>query len=198
MTLRLENIEQQANLFTEEEIGSSVINEINKIVNINKSYQASREFIIKGKYTNEQRIQYLTVLDSIFINKPSARVKTTDYDNKPYLITFFDDFLNFLISTDFSKNELKVCLAIYSILAESNTYGNILLCANNELISKKSGIDKTNISKVMKTLITKDFIRKTKEGSLLLNYNFFYRGSKVDYDRFTNVFDNNNNKGDLK
>jgi predicted transcriptional regulator len=186
-------IESQIDLYTEEEIGNNTLNEVNKIVNINKSYKASRDFIIKGNYNSKEKIQFLNILESLYISKPSAKVKTSDYDNKPYLITFFNDFLDFLINSDFSKNELKVCLAIYSILEENNTYGNILISANNEILSKKSGIDKSNISKVIKTLIKKGFMKKSNEGALFLNYNFFYRGSKVDYDRFTQKYNNNNN-----
>lgn len=188
-------LKDQIEIYTDTEIGNSILNEVNKIVNINKSYTASRDFIIKANYNSTEKIQFLNILESLYINKPSKKISTTNYDNKPYLITFFNDFLAFLIGSDFSKNELKVCLAIYSILEENNTYGNILVCATNELLSKKSGIDKSNISKVLKTLIQKDFIKKTTDGSIMLNYNFFYRGSKVDYDIFTNKYDNNNNKG---
>lgn len=196
MSLNL-SIQNQLEPFSDEEVGNKTLDEVNKIVNINKSYQASRDYIIKNNYTTGQKIQYMNLLEILYINKPQKKVKTSDYDNKPYTITFFNDFLDFLITNDFSKNELKVCLAVYSILEENNTYGNILVSVNNELLSLKSGIDKSNISKVIKALIKKDFMKRTQDGSIFLNYNFFYRGSKVDYDRFKDKYDNNKNKGDL-
>lgn len=183
-------LKEQIEVYTDSEIGNTTLNEVHKIVNINKSYTASRDYIIKGNYNSNEKIQFLNILESLYINKPSQKVKTTNYDNKPYLITFFNDFLEYLLKSDLSKNELKLCFSIYSILEENNTYGNVLICATNELLSKKSGIDKSNISKVLKTLIQKDFIKKTDDGSIMLNYNFFYRGSKVDYDTFANKYDN--------
>lgn len=126
--------------------------EFSKILNVNKTYKASRDYIIKNsKYTNEQKIKYFEFLDVIFKPK-AAKIQTSNYDGKPYVIAFFNDFLDFINEKRLTPNELKICLSIYSILNETNTYGNVLISVSNTLIASKTKLDKTNVSKAIKTL----------------------------------------------
>jgi DNA-binding MarR family transcriptional regulator len=102
---------------------------------------------------------------------------------------FFEDFLKFLKEKSFSINEFKVLLAIYTILNESNIYGNVLLNLNKKTLSEKSGVDITNIGKIIKKLIEKNVL-KNEDKNIYLNYSFFYRGSKIDYDLYTEIYNN--------
>ncbi len=175
--------------FTKEEI-NNYFEELSKISNITKnSYEKSRELIILSTiYPSEDKLKMLKMLDVLYI-KTNSKIKTSNYNGKIYCQMFFDDFLAFLNEKAFSINEFKILLAIYSILNDSNTYGNILLTLNKKTLSEKSGIDITNIGKIIKKLIQKDILR-SQDKSLYLNYNYFYRGSKIDYDMYTEIYNN--------
>lgn len=186
------NIEETIESFTDEEASENDVLEFNKILNINKSYVKSRDYIILNKiYTPEQKVRFMNFLEVVY-QKKSVEIKTSKYDNKPYVQTFFNDFLEFLNDNNLTQNELKMCLAIYSILNESNTYGNILLSFNNKVLSDKTRIDASNISKVIKSLEVKKVLVR-KESSLYLNYNFFYRGDKIKYDLYKRTYDSISN-----
>src|ERR1700693_4306722 len=87
--------------------------EFSVILNVNKSYKACRDYIIKNsKYTNEQKIKYFEFLDVVFTKK-TAKIQTSNYDGKPYVMAFFNDFLDFINEKRLTPNELKICLAIY-------------------------------------------------------------------------------------
>jgi predicted transcriptional regulator len=186
--MNLYAIEDQVEVFSNEIAGEADFNQISKIININKHYKPCRDFIIKNEnYSTEQKIRFFEMLDVIY-RKKNTEIKTSNYDNKPYTMTFFSDFLNFLANNNLSQNEIKLCMAIYAILEETNTFGNVLLSVSNSMLAEKTGIDTTNISKSIKSLSQKGLIKK-QEGALYLNYQYFYRGSKVDYDRFKKKFD---------
>ncbi len=182
-------IEDQMDIFSNEKAGEDDFNEISKILNVNKHYKQSRNYIIKNeKYTNEQKIRFFEMLDVIY-KKKNPEIRTSNYENKPYTMTFMKDFLYFLANNNLSQNEMKLCMAIYVILDESNTYGNVLLSVSNSIFAEKTNIDVSNISKTIKSLCEKGMIKR-QDGAIYLNYQYFYRGSKVDYDRFKKQFDN--------
>lgn len=182
-------IREEAELFCDDPLESSDLDEVSKIVGINKGYRASREHIILStKYTPDQKIVYMNILDSIY-KKDTKKVKTSNYDNKPYCITFFDDFLHFLCNNNLSQNELKLCMAIYKILHAQNGFGNVLLNYSNESLASHTNINITNISRTLKGLCEKGIIKK-EGGTLLLNYNFFFRGSKIEYDNYAEKYEN--------
>ena len=182
-------IEDQMDIFSNEKAGEDDFNEISKILNVNKHYKQSRNYIIKNeKYTNEQKIRFFEMLDVIY-KKKNPEIRTSNYENKPYTMTFMKDFWYFLANNNLSQNEMKLCMAIYVILDESNTYGNVLLSVSNSIFAEKTNIDVSNISKTIKSLCEKGMIKR-QDGAIYLNYQYFYRGSKVDYDRFKKQFDN--------
>ncbi|MBK4736317.1 hypothetical protein [Noviherbaspirillum pedocola] len=191
------DIEKTIETFTDEETSESDVLEFNKILNINKGYIKSRDYIILNDlYTPEQKVKFMNFLEVIY-QKKGLEVKTSKYDNKPYVQTFFNDFLDFLNSNNLTQNELKLCLAIYSILNESNTYGNVLLTFDNKTLSEKTKIDPSNISKVIKSLEEKKVLVR-KGRALYLSYNLFFRGDKVKYDLYKKTYDgvsNANNEG---
>lgn len=183
------SIDEEINAYDEELADTADFNEITKIINTQKNFKRCREFIIKhDTYSNEQKIRFFEMLDLIYKRK-NTEVRTSNYDGKPYSMTFFNDFLAFLNNNYLTQNEMKFIISIYAILSESNTYGNVLLSVTNQTLSKKSGIDLTNISKTIKSLVAKGLIKK-QESSIYLNYEYFFRGSKIEYDRFKNKFDN--------
>ncbi|MGJ7914793.1 hypothetical protein ACI48D_04840 [Massilia sp. LXY-6] len=183
------DIEETIATFTDEEASESDVLEFNKILNINKGYVKSRDYIILHKiYTPEQKIKFMNFLEVVY-QKKGVEVKTSKYDSKPYVQTFFNDFLEFLNANNLTQNELKMCLAIYSILSESNTYGNILLSFNNKDLSAKTKIDVSNISKVIKSLEAKKVLVR-RDQTLYLNYNYFFRGDKIKYDSYKKIYDN--------
>lgn len=183
------NIQDRMENFTDEEIAEYEVLEFNKIININKGYSKSRDYIILNEnYSPDQKIKFINFLEVVF-EKKAREVKTSKYDNKPYVQAFFNDFLEFLNNNNLTQNELKICLAIFSILNDSNTYGNVLLNFNNKSLAEKTKIDSSNISKVIKSLEIKNILIK-KDNSLFLNYNFFFRGDKIKYDLYKKNFDN--------
>lgn len=182
------SIDDEITAYDEELADTADFNEITKIINTQKNFKRCREFIIKhDTYSNEQKIRFFEMLDLIYKRK-NTEVRTSNYDGKPYSMTFFNDFLDFLNNNYLTQNEMKFIISIYAILSESNTYGNVLLSVTNQTLSQKSGIDLTNISKTIKSLVAKGLIKK-QESSIYLNYEYFFRGSKIEYDRFKSKFD---------
>ncbi|KVV20893.1 hypothetical protein WK78_26655 [Burkholderia cepacia] len=186
-------IREEAELFTDEIVESTDIDEVSKIIGAHKYYNKCREHIIVStKYTAEQKLVYMNILDANY-KKENKQVKSSNYDNKPYCITFFEDFTNFLCNNNLSQNELKLCMAIYRILNKQNAYGNVLLNYSNETLASYTNINITNISRTLKGLCDKGLIKK-EGGTLALNYNFFFRGNKVEYDNYTERYENMGNE----
>lgn len=186
----MKNIKEElTNHFTKEEV-NNYFEELSKISNITKnSYEKSRELIIiSNDYLNDDKLKMLKMLDVLY-TKTSKKINTSNYDGKVYCQMFFEDFLKFLKEKSFSINEFKVLLAIYTILNESNIYGNVLLNLNKKTLSEKSGVDITNIGKIIKKLVEKNVL-KNEDKNIYLNYSFFYRGSKIDYDLYTEIYNN--------
>ena len=128
------------------------------------------------------------MLDVLY-TKTSKKITTSNYDGKVYCQLFFEDFLKFIKESSFSINEFKVLLAIYAILNESNIYGNVLLNLNQKDLSQKTKIDPSNLNKVIKKLIEKNLLKKENK-NIYLNYQYFFRGSKVDYDLYGEIYSN--------
>lgn len=173
--------------FEEKEV-NGYFEELTKISNITKnSYEKSRELILLCKdYPDENKLKMLKMLDVLYV-KNNKKINTSNYDNKAYCQMFFEDFLAFLDNNQLSINELKVIFSIYKILNESNTYGNILINLNQKYLSEITKIDASNLSKVIKKLIDKNLLKKENK-NIYLNYNYFFRGSKVDYDLYGEIY----------
>lgn len=173
--------------FEEKEV-NGYFEELTKISNITKnSYEKSRELILLCKdYLDENKLKMLKMLDVLYV-KNNKKINTSNYDNKAYCQMFFEDFLAFLDNNQLSINELKVIFSIYKILNESNTYGNILINLNQKHLSEITKIDASNLSKVIKKLIDKNLLKKENK-NIYLNYNYFFRGSKVDYDLYGEIY----------
>jgi predicted transcriptional regulator len=173
--------------FEEKEV-NGYFEELTKISNITKnSYEKSRELILLCKdYPDENKLKMLKMLDVLYV-KNNKKINTSNYDNKAYCQMFFEDFLAFLDDNQLSINELKVIFSIYKILNESNTYGNILINLNQKYLSEITKIDASNLSKVIKKLIDKNLLKKENK-NIYLNYNYFFRGSKVDYDLYGEIY----------
>lgn len=184
----MENIKENLlNHFNKEEV-NDYFQELSKIFNITKnSFEKSRELItLSNDYSNDDKLKMLKMLDVLY-NKNTKKINTSNYDGKVYCQMFFEDFLKFLKENSFSINEFKVLLAIYTILNESNIYGNVLLNLSKKSLSEKSGVDITNIGKIIKKLTEKNIL-KNENKNIYVNYNYFFRGSKVDYDLYGEIY----------
>lgn len=179
--------EELNNHFTKEEV-NNYFEELSKISNITKnSYEKSRELIItSNNYLNDDKLMMLKMLDVLY-TKTFKRINTSSYDGKVYCQMFFEDFLEFLKEKSFSINEFKVLLAIYTILNECEKFGNALMNLSQKALSEKSGVDITNIGKIIKKLVQKDIL-KNENKNIYINYNYFWRGSKIDYDDYTKTY----------
>lgn len=163
--------------------------ELSKLLNIAKnSYYRTRDIIIdSNEIENNDKKKLLTMLDSAY-QKQKKALPTSDYDNKPYTQLFFDDFLEFINNNNLKMNEFKVVLAIYKILHTTNTYGNILLNFNLQRLSEVAQVPYKNLNRTIKDLIEKDIIIKDKHNSLYLNCQYFFRGTKKDYDMYQDLY----------
>lgn len=183
------NIKETLKLFHDPREVNEYFDELSKMLNIAKnSYLATRTLIINNdNIHNNDKNKMLLMLDSLYQRKPN-QLPTTDYNDKPYTQLFFEEFLDFLKSTNLKMNEFKVVLAIYEILNHSNTYGNVLINASNKLLSEKTGIAYSNINKDIKSLVNKNILIKDENGSLYLNCQYFFRGTKKDYDIYSDLY----------
>ncbi len=179
--------EQLINHFTKKEV-NSYFEELSKISNITKnSYKKSRELIINSNnYLNDDKLKMLEMLDVLY-TKTYKKINTSNYDGKVYCQLFFEDFLNFLEKNQLSINELKVLFSIYKTLNEANEFGNVLLNLNQKDLAEKTKIDASNLNKVIKKLIEKNLLKKENK-NIYLNYQYFYRGSQVDYDIYSEKY----------
>ena len=186
----MKNIKEELNNhFSKEEV-NNYFEELSKISNITKnSFEKSRELIITSNdYSNDDKLKMLKMLDVLY-TKTSKKITTSHYDGKVYCQLFFEDFLKFIKESSFSINEFKVLLAIYTILNEQGRFGNCLMNLSKKDLSEKSGVDITNIGKTIKKLIEKKVL-KSQNKSIYINYNYFYRGSKIDYDLYSEIYSN--------
>lgn len=152
------------------------------------SYYKAREFtMLSETFSNKDKLTMLAMLDSLFMSPAKPKLNTSDYDDKPYTQVFFRDLLNFIQTSSLKMNEFKICLGIYDTLAESNTYGNVLLNFNLKKLSEKTGIPYKNIHKDIKSLIEKNILQK-HDDNLYLNYSLFFRGNKIDYDNYKDLY----------
>ena len=183
-------------IFEEEEVNKYVI-EIIKILSItnNKLTLAIDHVLTNTNYSAKDRVMLNKMINSLF-KYNAKKIKTSHYDNKPYTQLFFNDFLAFINTEKLSMNEFKLILGIYSILEKSNTFGNILLSLDLHLLSEKTQIDYSNLNKIIKSLENKKIIIKENK-SLFLNYNLFYRGSMINYDMYSEIF-NSKDKEKIK
>lgn len=181
--------EELNNHFSKEEV-NNYFEKLSKISNITKnSYEKSREIIIMSvNYSNEDKLKMLKMLEVLY-SKTSKKISTSNYDGKVYCQVFFEDFLNFLEKNQLSINELKVLFSIYKTLNEANIYGNVLLNLNQKNLSEKTKIDPSNLNKVIKKLIEKNLLKKDNK-DIYLNYQYFFRGSKIDYDLYGEIYSN--------
>ncbi len=179
--------EQLINHFTKKEV-NSYFEELSKISNITKnSYKKSRELIINSNnYLNDDKLKMLEMLDVLY-TKTYKKINTSNYDGKVYCQLFFEDFLNFLEKNQLSINELKVLFSIYKTLNEANEFGNVLLNLNQKDLAEKTKIDTSNLNKVINKLIEKNLLKKENK-NIYLNYQYFYRGSQVDYDIYRDKY----------
>lgn len=173
--------------FSKEEV-NNYFEELSKISNLTKnSFEKSRELIIiSSKYLNDDKLKMLKMLDVLYVKK-HKKIINSNYDNKVYCQLFFEDFLKFIKESSFSINEFKILLAIYSILNDSEKFGNALLNISKKSLSEKSGIDITNIGKIIKKLVEKEVL-KNVDKNIYLNYQYFFRGSQVDYDIYSEKY----------
>ena len=183
-------------IFEEEEVNKYVL-EVVKILSItNNKLTLAIDYVLTNKnYSAEDRVMLNKMINSLF-KYNAKKIKTSQYDNKPYAQLFFNDFLTFINNEKLSMNEFKLVLGIYSILEKSNTYGNILLSLDLHLLAKKTQIDYSNLNKIIKSLEKKKIIIKENK-SLFLNYNLFYRGSMINYDIYSEIF-NSKDKEKIK
>jgi predicted transcriptional regulator len=152
------------------------------------SYYKAREFtLLSDTFSNKDKLTMLKMLDSLFMTPGKKNLETSDYDEKPYTQMFFSDLLKFIQTSNLKMNEFKVVLAIYEVLAGANTYGNVLLNFSLKKLSEKTGIPYKNINKDIKSLIEKGVLKKTND-DLFLNYSLFYRGNKIDYDNYKDLY----------
>lgn len=173
--------------FSKEEV-NNYFEELSKISNITKnSYKKSRELIIKSNnYLNDDKLKMLEMLDVLY-TKTYKKINTSNYDGKAYCQLFFEDFLNFLEKNQLSINELKVLFSIYKTLNHANEFGNVLLNLNQKDLAEKTKIDASNLNKVIKKLIEKNLLKKENK-NIYLNYQYFWRGSQVDYDIYSEKY----------
>jgi predicted transcriptional regulator len=163
--------------------------EINKLVNVaQSSYLKTRQLVINNeKLDNNDKNTIMLMLDSLWATNRKDKLKSSDYDEKPYTQMFFSDLLKFIQTSNLKMNEFKVVLGIYEILNEANTYGNVLINFNIKKLADKTGINYSNIFKDINSLVKKNILIK-REDNLYLNYNLFYRGNKQSYDNYKDIY----------
>lgn len=184
------DIKEKLNLHHDPREVNLYFEDISKMLNIAKNnYHKTRDLIIDNtQLLNSDKKKILDMLDCLY-QKKSKDLPTTDYEEKPYTQLFFRDFLSFIKTENLRMNELKIIMAIYDILEEKNTFGNVLLNASKKLLSDKTGINITNIQKDIKSLIAKKILIRDEYESLYLNYRYFFRGTKKDYDVYSGLYE---------
>ncbi len=161
-----------------------------KVISLNEnSMKRARDYVVKSDgYTGDVKIKLLDIIETSFSKKKQI-VRTTEYDGKPYAMVFMDNLLDFIFKNDFTKNEQQIIYAIYKVLNSTNSFGNVLISVNHQQLSQIANVNTTNISRIFKSLIGKGFLKKDKFGSIYLNYHYFFKGSKLQYDEYKEKYD---------
>ncbi|GAB3374751.1 replication protein [Massilia agri] len=162
--------------------------DINKVLNVCKnSYKESRKLIIlSDEYNGDQKLKMIEMIDVLYSNKRRELV-TSDYDGKVYTQLFFSDFLKFINTNDLTMNEFKIILAVYEMLKRNDKFGNVLLSCNLTSLAKAANVSYKNINKTITSLIEKNILTR-EEKDLYLNYKYFFRGTKLDYDLYKDLY----------
>lgn len=172
-----------------EERKIELVNKVMELLSVGKTMPQTTHLIYTSEFSSEDKKQMFDILMSVG-NYRIPKIKTSNYDDKPYTIMFIKDFLAFLTNpnNNLTKNELMTLMTIFLKIEEANSISNVLMNINQSAIAKKLGIDPRNMSYVMKGLQEKGIIKKN-DGSLYINYNYFFKGSKAQYDNYKKVFD---------
>lgn len=170
------------------------IEEVKKIVSIHKNgIKASRDFVIKNStYTNEEKIMYLDILDSLNNVNVRGKLKTTNYEGKVYSFLFIREFVNFLRnpSNNFTFSEFKLLLTIYEMIVEANAISNVLVGVKKKYLAEQAGIGYKNLNKVFHSLKTKNILKEDENGSLYINCEYFFMGNSMNYDLYKVQYEN--------
>ena len=186
------------NEYIQEELHSNYenkhINEVQNIISTTKnSYKGARDLIIKSKkYTNEEKIIFLDILDIFSTVNKKQKIPTTNYDRKVYSLFFINEFFDFLNDPEnsFSLREMKLLMAIYKLIAQANGRSNCLLTCTNSKLSKTSGIDMTNVGKIVKSLGKKGILKIDEDGGIYINCKYFFMGNSMKYDTYKTQYEN--------
>ncbi len=159
-------------------------NLVSKLYSINKGFKETINAIYAEDVTEDKKEKMLEIFISL-TNTRRPKIPTTNYDNKPYTMIFIKDFLEFIMNgNDLTKNEMKAILAIYLTIEEANAIANCLLSVTKKKLAEKSGMALPNLCRAIKGLAEKNVLKETSDGSLYINYNYFFKGSKVQYDMY--------------
>lgn len=170
------------------------IEEVEKIVSIHKnSIKASREFVVRNtNYTPDEKIMYLEILDTLNNVNIAGKFKTTNYDGKVYSLLFINEFLKFLRSpqNNFTLSEFKLLLTLYEMITNANGLSNCLVGVKKKYLAEQAGIDYKNLSKVFKSLQTKNILKEDENGSIYINCQYFFMGNSLKYDLYKIQYQN--------
>lgn len=170
------------------------IEEVKKIVSINRNnIKTSREFIVRNtNYTADEKLVYLEILDVLNNVNVGGKFKTTNYDGKVYSLMFITDFVKFIRKPDskFTMNEFKLLLTIYELISTANSISNCLIGCKKKYLAEQSGIEYKNLSKVFNSLKKKNILKEDDNGSLFINYEYFFMGNSMNYDIYKIQYDN--------
>lgn len=170
------------------------IEEVNKIISINRNnIKTTKEFIIRNtNYTADEKILYIEIVELLQNVNVGNKQKTTNFDGRIYSMIFIDDFLKFIRNpnNNFTFGEFKLLLAIYELIKSANNLSNCLVGCKKKYLAEQAGIEYKNLSKVFNSLKKKEIIKEDENGSLFINYKYFYMGNSLAYDVFKVKFDN--------
>jgi predicted transcriptional regulator len=173
---------------------NSQIEEVNKIVSIHRnSIRSSRDFIVRNdNYTADEKITYLNILDILNKVNVGGKIQVTNYDGKVYSMVFINEFLSFLRKPEnnFTFSEFKLLLALYEAITKANALSNCLVGIKRRSLAEQAGIDYKNLSKVFKSLQAKEIIKEADDGSIYINYKYFFMGNTLRYDLYKIQYQN--------
>jgi predicted transcriptional regulator len=98
--------------------------------------------------------------------------KRTIKPSQDFVMVFHSNFYDLVDEFKLANNDLKVLLTIFNYLS----FGNVINLTL-KTIEKKTGIDKANISRIIKKLETAKILYRDKEKSLFLNPMYIVKGS---------------------
>ncbi|MGZ3633796.1 MAG: replication/maintenance protein RepL, partial [Parachlamydiaceae bacterium] len=114
------------------------------------------------------------------------------YDGKVYSLIFINEFLRFLRSPEnnFTLSEFKLLLTIYELISNANSISNCLVGVKKKYLAEQAGIDYKNLSKVFKSLQAKNILKVDDNGSIYINYQYFFMGNSMNYDLYKIQYEN--------